>query len=152
MTPSLTTENVVLILTSPLPAAVIGRQLGVSHQTICNVRNNISYKNVRPDLPRFNNYTTRRLEPGQVAYVRSSAEPVSALAERFGVSKRTIISAQRGETYRDVGIAVPATPEQEHCMNCQHWGAGCDLGFPEAQEDPLFAADCSLYLPKAARK
>lgn len=146
----LTTDDIVLILTSPLPAAVLGRQLGVSHQVVCCIRNNLYYKDVRPDLPRFNKYSTRRLQPGQVAYVRASVESNGELAKRFGVSKRTIISARRGETYRNVGIARPTSAQQDHCLNCQHWTSGCDLGFPEAQDDPLFAADCSLYLLKAA--
>lgn len=144
MTSGFTEEQVALILTSPLPAAVLGRQFGCSHQAICDVRNNKTYRYIRPDLPRFNHYSTRRLKPEHISYIRSSSESNYALAQRFGVSRRTIISAKRGETYKKA--QVPASPTQLHCCNCRHWGNGCDLGFPEAIEDPGFAVECSLFI------
>lgn len=143
MASGFTEEQVVLILTSPLPAAVLGRQFGCSHQAICGIRNNKSYRHVRPDIPRTNRYSTRRLKPENVAYIRDSVESNGDLARRFGVSPRTIISARRGETYKDRGI--PSSSDQLHCRNCAHWSGGCSLGFPEACEDPNFAAECSLF-------
>jgi hypothetical protein len=144
MPPGFTEEQVVLILTSPLPAAVLGRQFGCSHQAVCDVRNNKTYRYIRSDIPRSNRYSTRRLKPENVAYIRDSVESNHTLAKRFGVSRRTIISARRGETYKNRG--TPSSTDQPHCCNCKHWGNGCGLGFPEAEEDPAFAAECSLFL------
>lgn len=144
MSTGFTEEQVVLILTSPLPAAVLGRQFGCSHQAVCAVRNNKTYRSIRPDLPRVNRYSTRRLKPENVAYIRDSLESHRALAKRFGVSHRTIISVRRGETYK--GRDCPSSDDQFHCRNCKHWSNGCALGFPEAQEDPAFAAECTLFV------
>lgn len=144
MSAGFTEEQVVLILTSPLPAAVLGRQLGCSHQAVCDIRNNKTYRYVRSDIPRVNRYSTRRLKPENVAYIRDSSESSYILAKRFGVSRRTIIAARRGETYKDHG--VPSSINDLHCRNCKHWSNGCALGFPEAEEDPGFAAECSLFL------
>lgn len=141
-------EQVVLILTSPLPAAALGRKFGCSHQAVCDVRNNKSYKHVRPDLPRFNKYSTRRLDPQQVLLIRESRDSLNDLAERFNVSRRTILAAKRGETYRDIEHFLPPTAEDMHCFNCIHWASGCDLGFPEALEDPTAAAECTLFTPQ----
>lgn len=138
-------DDIHLILTSPQPAAALARQLGVSHQSICDVRNNKTHRNVHPDLPRHNKYTTRRLKPEHVDYIRSSKEPLSTLSKRFNVSQRTIVSARRGETYKDVGKAGPNSRSDIHCANCMHWNSGCGLGFPEAMEDLTFAAECSLF-------
>lgn len=139
----LTPKQVVIALTSPLPATVLGRQFGCSHQAICDIRNNKLYKKVRPDIPRVNRFTTRRLKPENVAYIRNSTESNAALAKRFNVSPRTIISARRGETYKERG--TPSSTDQLHCCNCKQWSNGCALGFPEAVEDPAFAAECSLF-------
>lgn len=147
----LSPEQVVFILTSPLPAAVIGRQFGCSHQAICDVRNNKTYRHVYPDVPRFNTFSTRRLDPKQVAYIRESDESLGALAKRFNVSKRTIISAKRGETYRNTRMPLPRTASEPNCMNCIHWSPGCGLGFPEATEDTVFAAECSLFTLKSSK-
>lgn len=136
-------DQIVLILTSPLSAAMLGRQFGCSHQCICDIRNNKTYRKVRPDIPRVNLYSTRRLNPEHIAYIRDSVESNYALAKRFGVSHRTIISARRGETYKDLGM--PSSSNQLHCRNCRHWSSGCSLGFPEAIEDPAFAAECTLF-------
>jgi hypothetical protein len=146
MTTCLGEEQIVLILTSPLPATVLGRQLGCSHQAVCDVRNNKTHRHIRPDLERTNRYTTRRLKPHHVAYIRDSDESSNSLARRFNVSQRTIISVRRGETYRDLLDAV-VDADKPHCCTCQHWCRGCGLGFPEAIEDPFFAADCSLFTP-----
>jgi hypothetical protein len=39
--------------------------------------------------------------------------------------------------------------KQEHapkCTNCSHWNdSTCSFGFPEADEDPAFAAECQLF-------
>ena len=140
----LTEEQVVLVLTSPLPAAVLGRQFGCSHQTICSIRNNTTYRDVRSDIPRVNRFSTCRLKPEHVTYIRSSTENNYALAKRFGVSRRTIISARRGETYK--GQGAPSSVDQLHCCNCKQWSNGCALGFPEAAEDPAFAAECPLFI------
>lgn len=145
MAPGLNPDDVLLILTSPQPAAVIGRQLGVSHQTICDVRNNKTHRSVHSDLPRTNKYSTRRLKPEQIAYVRNSGESLSALSKRFNVSTRTILSAKRGETYKGLGNAGPQSKADVNCINCTHWGSGCTIGFPEALEDPAFAVECSLF-------
>ena len=144
MSTGFTEEQVVLILTSPLPAAVLGRQFGCSHQAVCDVRNNKTYRYIRSDIPRSNRYSTRRLKPENVTYIRDSVESNHTLAKRFGVSRRTIISARRGETYKDRG--TPSSTDQLHCCNCKHWGNGCGLGFPEAEEDPVFAAECTLFV------
>jgi hypothetical protein len=138
-------DDIHLILTSPQPAAVLARQLGVSHQAVCDVRNNKTHKDIHPHLPRFNKFTTRRLKPEHVDCIRSSKEPLSTLSKRFNVSERTIISVRRGETYKDVGIAGPRSRSDLHCANCMHWDSGCGLGFPEALEDLTFAAECSLF-------
>lgn len=145
MAPGLSPDDVALILTSPQPAAAIGRQLGVSHQTICDVRNNKTHRSVHPDLPRTNKYATRRLNPEQVAYIRNSGESLSTLSKRFNVSNRTILSAKRGETYRELANGAPRSSTEPHCLNCKHWDSGCGLGFPEALEDLSFAAECSLF-------
>jgi hypothetical protein len=145
MAPVLCPDDIALILTSPLPASALGRQLGVSHQTVSDVRNNKSHRNVHPDLPRTNKYTTRRLRPDQVAYIRNSGESLNKLSQRFNVSQRTILAAKRGETYRDIANAAPRSKTDTHCANCAQWDSGCSLGFPEALEDPTFAAECSLF-------
>ena len=144
MTVGLTEEQVVFVLTSPLPSTSIARQFGCTPQAICDIRNYKTHKRVRPDIPRTNRFSTRRLKPENIAYIRQSDESNASLARRFNVSRRTIISAKRGETYKDQD--APTSAAQSHCHNCKHWSAACDLGFPEAIEDPLFAAECSLYI------
>jgi hypothetical protein len=145
MPPGLNPDDVVLILTSPKPAAVIARELGFSHQSICDVRNNKSHKHVRPDIPRVNKYSHRRLQPDEVIYIRNSDETIGALSRKYKVSRRTILSAKRTETYRDIGLVAPLAGGEPHCCHCLHWKSGCDLGLPEALEDPRFAAECDLY-------
>lgn len=144
-------EQVAFILTSPLPAAVLGRRYGCSHQAICDVRNNKTYRKIRPDLPRFNKYSTRRLDPQQVLFIRESKDSLNDLAERFNVSRRTILAAKRGETYRHIEKFLTPESDAMHCFNCIHWASGCDLGFPEALEDPTSAADCTLFKPEPSK-
>jgi hypothetical protein len=50
--PRLRPADVIYILQSPLSDAALGRALGVSRQSVGNIRNGQAYVNVAPQLPR----------------------------------------------------------------------------------------------------
>lgn len=137
-------EQIALILTSPDSNVSLANRLGVSQQAISNVRRGISYPAIRPDLPRLKHYRRRRFNPQEVATIRASLDSNGQLAAHYGVSRTTIADIRLGRTYRDV-IYLQADRDLQHCHKCNQWRDGCRLGFPEAETDPAFAAECHLY-------
>jgi transposase-like protein len=45
-----------------------------------------------------------KLSDAVVAFVRSSGDTIGALARRFGVTKKTLRAARRGDTWRHVKL------------------------------------------------
>lgn len=99
------------------------------------------------------------LTPADVIYVLQSSEDNSTLAERFNVTRQAISSIRNNRTWKDIAPEIPRIPVRlkntvpkarlvaaKHCHNCIEYQRGeCSYGFPEAIDEPEFAAACSLY-------
>ena len=100
-----------------------------------------------------------RLTSADVIYVLQSSEDNSTLAERFNVTRQAISSIRNNRTWKDIAPEIPRIPVRlkntvskaslaaaKHCHNCiEYQGGECSYGFPEAIDEPEFAAACSLY-------
>jgi hypothetical protein len=99
------------------------------------------------------------LTPADVIYVLQSSEDNSTLAEKYNVTRQAISSIRNGRTWKDVAPEIPRIPVRikntvpkarlvaaKHCHNCiEYQRSECSYGFPEAIDEPEFAAACSLY-------
>lgn len=137
-------EQVVLILTSADSNTRLAARLGVSQQAISDVRRGNTHQAIRIDLPRYTEHRRRRFSPKEIAAIRASKDSYGQLAARYNVSRGAIADIRLGRTYRDL-IYVNTDRALQHCHKCQHWKEYCRLGFPEAELDPAFAAECHLY-------
>lgn len=137
-------EQVVFILTSADSNTRLAARLGVSKQAISDIRRGYTYQSIRLDLPRFTEHRRRRFSPQEIACIRASRDSYADLAARYNVSRGAIADIRLGRTYRDL-IYVNTDRAIQHCHKCQHWSERCSLGFPEAEADPSFAAECHLY-------
>lgn len=131
------------ILLKDEPTSTVAKSYGVSFETIRSLRVGISYKHLCPEIPRWSFSGNRKLAPAQVKEIHESDESLGILARRFNVSRRTILDIKKSRTYREVTVK----PKSNTCLACKHWSDQCSFGFPEALEDPKFAADCHLYQP-----
>lgn len=127
------------------PTSAVAKRYGVSFETIRSIRVGISYKHLCPEIPRWSFSGNRKLSPAQVKEIYESDESLGTLARRYSVSRRTIFDIRKNRTYREVIVA----PVANTCPACKHWCDRCGFGFPEALEDPKFAADCHLYQPSS---
>lgn len=127
------------------PTSAVAKTYGVSFETIRSIRVGISYKQVCPEIPRWSFSGNRKLTPAQVKDIHESDESLATLARRFNVSRRTIFDIKKSRTYRE----VTASAQAGTCLACMHWCDQCSFGFPEALENPKFAADCHLYQPSS---
>ena len=68
----ITEEQVVMILESDAPHAHLAREIGVSAESVRDVRKGVRYTDVRPDLPRMETYTgPRRFCKDCIQYLNS---------------------------------------------------------------------------------
>lgn len=100
-----------------------------------------------------------KLTPADVIYILQSTENNSALAAQFNVTRQAISLIRNGRSWLDIAPEIPRIPirvkesvprayvvNAKLCTNCtEYTGYGCSYGFPEAIDEPTFAAACHLY-------
>ena len=100
-----------------------------------------------------------RLTPADVVYILQSSEDNATLGARFNVTRQAISLIRNGKSWTDVAPEIPRIPirvantvrkdylkNAPHCHNCTEYQHGeCSYGFPEAIDEPEFAAGCTLY-------
>jgi hypothetical protein len=100
-----------------------------------------------------------KLSPADVIYILESTESNITLAAQFNVTRQAISLIRNGRSWTDIAPEIPRVPIREkqsishdylekakHCHNCIEYQHGeCSYGFPEAIDEPEFAAACSLY-------
>lgn len=100
-----------------------------------------------------------KLTPAAVAHILQSTEPNTVMAARYGVTRQAISLIRNGKNWTDVAPELPRVPirvkesvrkdylhQSKHCHNCFEYQQGeCAFGFPEAIDEPTFAAICGLY-------
>lgn len=99
----LTAQAVELVRASPLSAAKLARLFGVSVNTLNHARRGATWRGVAAAVPpRRIGRGNSVLSADDVRFIRASGLPVSAVAERLGVSLSTVYKCRRGVLYRDV--------------------------------------------------
>lgn len=100
-----------------------------------------------------------RLTPADVVYILQSSEDNATLGARFNVTRQAISLIRNGKSWTDIAPEIPRIPVRirncipksrlaatKHCHNCIEYQHGeCSYGFPEAIDEPEFAAGCTLY-------
>lgn len=100
-----------------------------------------------------------KLAPADVVYILQSTESNQSLAKQFCVTRQAISLIRNGKAWTDIAPEIPRIPVRmsnsvrkdylenaPHCHNCIEYKHGeCSYGFPEAIDEPEFAAGCSLY-------
>jgi hypothetical protein len=100
-----------------------------------------------------------KLTPAAVAHILQSTEHNTVLAAQYGVTRQAISLIRNGKSWIDVSPELPRVPirvkesirkdyikQSQHCFNCLEYKSGeCAFGFPEAIDEPTFAAICDLY-------
>jgi len=107
-------------------------------------------------MARVNN---TKLTPADVVYILQSTDNNSTLAAQFNVTRQAISLIRNGKAWTEVAPEIPRVPIRvkesvrpeyikkiKHCSNCLEFKHGeCSYGFPEAIDEPSFAAICDLY-------
>ena len=107
-------------------------------------------------MARVNN---TKLTPADVVYILQSTDNNSALAAQFKVTRQAISLIRNGKAWTEVAPEIPRVPirvsdtvrkdylaKAKHCSRCAEFQHGeCSYGFPEAIDEPSFAAICDLY-------
>ena len=100
-----------------------------------------------------------KLTPADVVYILQSTDNNSALAAQFNVTRQAISLIRNGKAWTEVAPEIPRVPirvadtvrkdylaKAKHCSRCAEFQHGeCSYGFPEAIDEPSFAAICDLY-------
>lgn len=100
-----------------------------------------------------------RLTPADVVYILQSSEDNATLGARFNVTRQAISLIRNGKSWTDIAPEIPRIPVRirncipksrlaatKHCHNCiEYQHSECSYGFPEAIDEPEFAAGCTLY-------
>lgn len=100
-----------------------------------------------------------KLTPANVVYILQSSEDNATLGQRFNVTRQAISLIRNGKSWSDIAPEIPRIPIRiknsipkarlaatQHCHNCIEYQHGeCSYGFPEAIDEPEFAAGCTLY-------
>lgn len=100
-----------------------------------------------------------KLTPADVVYILQSCEDNATLGQRFNVTRQAISLIRNGKSWSDIAPEIPRIPIRiknsvpkarlaaaQHCHNCIEYQHGeCSYGFPEAIDEPEFAAGCTLY-------
>jgi len=100
-----------------------------------------------------------KLTPADVVYILQSSEDNATLGQRFNVTRQAISLIRNGKNWTDISPELPRVPirvkesirkdyikQTQHCFNCFEYQQGeCAFGFPEAIDEPTFAAICDLY-------
>lgn len=100
-----------------------------------------------------------KLTPADVVYILQSTENNSTLAVQFNVTRQAISLIRNGKAWTEVAPEIPRIPirvsdtvrkdylaKAKHCSRCAEFQHGeCSYGFPEAIDEPSFAAICDLY-------
>lgn len=103
--------------------------------------------------------TATKLTPADVVYILQSSEDNATLGARFNVTRQAISLIRNGKSWTDIAPEIPRIPVRiknsvpkarlaaaQHCHNCVEYQHGkCSYGFPEAIDEPEFAAGCTLY-------
>ena len=100
-----------------------------------------------------------KLTPADVVYIIQSTENNSTLAAQFNVTRQAISLIRNGKSWTDIAPEIPRIPiriadtvrkdylaKAKHCSKCVEFKRGeCSYGFPEAIDEPSFAAICDFY-------
>lgn len=95
-----------------------------------------------------------KLKPADIELILQSKEPNQVLAAKFGVTRQAISLVRNGKSYTYIVPDLPRIPVRMKnsvrnvitCQDCTEWnGQECFFGFPEAIDEPNYAADCSLF-------
>jgi len=100
-----------------------------------------------------------KLTPADVVYILQSKDNNSVLAAQFNVTRQAISLIRNGKAWTDVAPEIPRIPirvsenvrkdylqKAKHCTNCVEFkNDQCSYGFPEAIDEPSFAALCDFY-------
>lgn len=100
-----------------------------------------------------------KLTPADIIYILQSDKDNHTLGQEFGVTRQAISLVRNGKLWMDIAPEIPRIPVRlrntvpkarlvasKHCHNCVEYRRGeCSYGFPEAIDEPEFAAACSLY-------
>lgn len=103
--------------------------------------------------------TATKLTPADIVYILQSSEDNATLGARFNVTRQAISLIRNGKSWTDIAPEIPRIPVRirncipksrlaatKHCHNCIEYQHGeCSYGFPEAIDEPEFAAGCTLY-------
>lgn len=100
-----------------------------------------------------------KLTPAKVIYILQSTQSNQELAEQLDVTRQAISLIRNGRSWTDIAPEIPRIPVRikesvrrdyiasaKLCTNCAEFQHGeCSFGFPEAIDEPFFAAACHLY-------
>jgi hypothetical protein len=100
-----------------------------------------------------------KLTPADVIFILQSTKNNHQLAKDFNVTRQAISLIRNNKSWRDIAPDIPRIPVRisetvphrylknaKLCTNCtEYTGNGCSYGFPEAIDEPSFAAACHLY-------
>lgn len=100
-----------------------------------------------------------KLTPADVIYILQSTESNQSLAKQFNVTRQAVSLIRNGKLWTNVAPEIPRIPVRvadtvrkdylqnaKHCSTCTEFINGkCSYGFPEAIDEPTFAAICDFY-------
>lgn len=150
-------ETIVYMLTSGKKSSELSKELGMSTAAAREILTGRTYKNVRPDIPRYPrhtqsnmfNYCNRKFTEKEIVYMLTSTQSHSALAREFNASRQVISKIRLGLFYRDVrpDIPRPVRTVTYFCTQCIHYKQEkCSMEVPEFDEMRTRAAGiCNIY-------
>jgi hypothetical protein len=150
-------ETIVYMLTSGKKSSELSKELGMSTAAAREILTGRTYKNVRPDIPRYPrhtksdmfNYCKRKFTEKEVVYMLTSTQSHGVLAKELNASRQVISKIRLGLFYRDVrpDIPRPVRTVTYFCTQCIHYKQEkCLMEVPEFDEMRTRAASiCNLY-------
>lgn len=147
----LSPEAVNTILNSPESNSELGRQFGVSKQTISKIRMGEIHRNA---VGAYMLTDEQKAVAVRAVLEHSPVESHLAVAESLGIARDTVMRIRFGQLYADVLPELERLDPSKkgaYCYRCTHWGkkrvgGDCTLGIPEAAiEGSLYARGCGAY-------
>ena len=146
----LSPEAVAAIRDSSESNSELGRQFGVSKQTISKIRMGEIHRNV---AGAYILTDEQKAVAVRAVLEHSPVESHLAVSESVGIARDTVMRIRFGQIYADVLPELERLDPSKkgaYCYRCIHWsrdGDGCcSLGIPEATNDgQLYARGCGAY-------
>jgi hypothetical protein len=101
----------------------------------------------------MNSRATAVLAQDDVLRILESPLSDNKTAAVYGCTRQAIANIRTGKAFAYLYPHIKRRDlKHKHvptCTNCSHWNdSTCSFDFPEANEDPTFAAECQLFNPR----